>query len=465
MADAPCPVYAAVPTGALHLERLVVDLRAALQRIVLILLNNMMLPILLAGLSALLLIWIVERLRTKRALDKLGLPATKVPSWPFGLDEIRTLLRTVKEGRLLDELLVRSQLYGHTYQMNILGTPLIVTDDPDNIRAVLATQFKAFGKGPQFHSMSKDFLGDSIFSTDGQPWHVARALLRPQFTKDRLSDLEVFEKHTQKLISHIGSKPIDVLDFFFRLTMDVTTEFLLGDSINSLNSLGDQTFPNAFMVCQEQLSTRARMGAAWRLAPNAKNYKKSIKILNDFFRPYIERVQNVDPKHLEQKSEKQYNFLEALAVENKDRNFLRDQMVAVLLAGRDTTGITLSWTFYYLAKNPDTYEKLRKVVLERIGSKRCPDANDLQEMKYVHHVLSEVLRLCPVCKSFSIIQKLTFSTCKYASSIAEYVSSKRRRTERRSAGSDCKRLSGLLFSFPSAASKGYFRTGCHYVQS
>ena len=39
-----------------------------------------------------------------------------------------------------------------------------VTDEPENIKAVLATQFGEFGKGPQFHEVWKDFLGESIFN-------------------------------------------------------------------------------------------------------------------------------------------------------------------------------------------------------------------------------------------------------------------------------------------------------------
>src|ERR1700733_7658152 len=80
------------------------------------------------------------------------------------------------------------------------GRRCIFTADPENIKAILATQFTDYGKGEPFHREWKDFLGDSIFVTDLDQWHASRQLIRPQFIKDRVSDLEVFEEHVQILM-------------------------------------------------------------------------------------------------------------------------------------------------------------------------------------------------------------------------------------------------------------------------
>lgn len=44
-----------------------------------------------------------------------------------------------------------------------LGDRLIFTADEENIKAILATQFKEYGKGPEFRKEWKDFLGLSRF--------------------------------------------------------------------------------------------------------------------------------------------------------------------------------------------------------------------------------------------------------------------------------------------------------------
>ena len=56
----------------------------------------------------------------------------------------------------------------------------------------------------------KDFLGDSIFTTDGQQWSESRNLLRPLFIKTKVRDFEIFERYTDKLMSLIDGKGEEV---------------------------------------------------------------------------------------------------------------------------------------------------------------------------------------------------------------------------------------------------------------
>lgn len=90
------------------------------------------------------------------------------------------------------------------------------------------------------------------------------------------------------------------------------------------------------------------------------------------------------------------SFLESLAATGtKNRKFLRDQVVAVLLAGRDTTAGALSFTFQALAQHPDILRKLRLEILERLGEVKPPSYEDLKNMPYLQHCMNETLRLYP----------------------------------------------------------------------
>ena len=151
------------------------------------------------------------------------------------------------------------------------GLRCVFTCDPENIKAILATQFTTYGKGQPFHEDWKDFLGDSIFTTDLDQWHDSRQLIRPQFIKDRVSDLEVFEEHVQVLIKEMkrGGRrwdgkqggEIDISDLFFRYTLDAATHFLLGRSVDSLIT-PEQEFAEAFGEVQRVQNIIARAGYA-----------------------------------------------------------------------------------------------------------------------------------------------------------------------------------------------------------
>ena len=125
-----------------------------------------------------------------------------------------------------------------TLETNCGGERLIFTDEPENIKAVLATQFGDYGKGKDFHEEWHEFLGDSIFTTDLDLWHQSRQLLRPLFVKDRISDLDTFERHFQILLPKLSGngEEVDVKALFFCLTLDVATDFLLGKSVGSLDN-------------------------------------------------------------------------------------------------------------------------------------------------------------------------------------------------------------------------------------
>ena len=75
--------------------------------------------------------------------------------------------------------------------------------------------------------------------------------MRPQFVKDRVADLEIFEKHVGKLISHINGqgREVDIADLFYRLTLDSATDYLLGKSVNSLDD-SQTEFASAFAEVQ-----------------------------------------------------------------------------------------------------------------------------------------------------------------------------------------------------------------------
>lgn len=79
-----------------------------------------------------------------------------------------------------------------------------------------------------------------------------------------MSDLQTFETHTQKLITIIKEAKggtIDVQDLFFRMTLDVTTHFLLGSSVDSLSS-PQVEFAEAFSIVQKTHSDMSRLGSA-----------------------------------------------------------------------------------------------------------------------------------------------------------------------------------------------------------
>jgi cytochrome P450 len=85
--------------------------------------------------------------------------------------------------------------------------------------------------------------------------------------------------------------------------------------------------------------------------------------------------------------------------------YLRDIVLNFLIAGKDTTGNTLSWFFYMLCKNPIVQDKVALEIKESV--KWAEEDNNTEDfttrlndgaidkMHYLHAAISETLRLYP----------------------------------------------------------------------
>lgn len=140
----------------------------------------------------------------------------------------------------------------HAVELPFVARRIILTREPEHVKTVLTSKFARFGKGALFHDSWSPFLGDSIFTTDGPLWQRSRALIRPMFTRERVRDLDIFDRWAARLVARLpaeSGRTVDVCDLFYRMTLDVTTDFLLGEPVGALDN-PDSAFTRAFTEVQ-----------------------------------------------------------------------------------------------------------------------------------------------------------------------------------------------------------------------
>jgi cytochrome P450 len=91
--------------------------------------------------------------------------------------------------------------------------------------------------------------------------------------------------------------------------------------------------------------------------------------------------------------DQQYVFLYELSKRTLNKTELTDQLLNILLAGRDTTASLLSITFFVMARRPDIWKKLRQEVLKLDGRK--PSFQDLKYISYLTWVMNESMYTHP----------------------------------------------------------------------
>lgn len=314
-----------------------------------------------------------------------------------------------------------------TFKERIFGLYLVFTKDPENIKAMLATQFSDFSLGHRL-AYFDPLLGKGIFTLDHEGWKDSRAMLRPQFAREQIAHVKSLEPHIQYLFKHIDKNQniqsknkienadyetsasasyFDIQELFFRFTVDSATEFLFGGSVSSLQDetigcdtrdidfAGRRQFADCFNKSQNYLATRNLLQKLYWLV-NPKEFRECNKVVHEFTNYYVNKVLSYSPEELEKISDG-YVFLYELAKQTRDPNVLRDQSLNILLAGRDTTAGLLSFVIFEMAKNPQMWTKLRNEILERFGTTNLEDITfeNLKKCEYLKAVLNETLRLYP----------------------------------------------------------------------
>ena len=207
-----------------------------------------------------------KRLHNQRFIkDHACEPTKTMPSkYPFGIDLVRDEIKSVKEHTMLENFQARfHNLDCTTFSAKELHLQLLFTMEPENIKSILATDFKSYRLGEEREKSLRPILGDGIFTSDGAQWRHSRDMLRPCFVRSQLGDQELFEKHFQHLLREIprDGSTVDLQDLFFRLTLDIASEFLFGTSTYTLlpekRRPEDERFVEAFTYVQNTIEGKS----------------------------------------------------------------------------------------------------------------------------------------------------------------------------------------------------------------
>jgi len=332
-------------------------------------------------------------------------PIPKAPQWDpvLGLDHFVQLGKAAVGRRYLEHIQRMFGRYGNTFAITLMGQRLVFTNEPRNIHAVLVTRFPDFDIGQRRRDNSADLLGVGVFNADGPTWEHARATVRPNFTRAQVSDLQLFEKHVGVWMAGLpktATELVDMQEWSFRFTLDVGTEFLFDKSTGVLDreatDLG-RRFAWAFNQGVDGVAQRIRLG---RLAPFYRNsdYVKACKMVHEYVDPIIvaalERTRESKDKGAETAADERYTFLSALTKEGLPPKKIRDHMLNILIAARDTSACLMSAAFFELARRQDIQAKLRAEVENQLEG-RLPGYDDIKELTYLSWFIKETLRLYP----------------------------------------------------------------------
>lgn len=211
--------------------------------------------------------------------------------------------------------------------------------------------------------------------------------------------MELVERHFHKLIEYIGAVGLDgdlVVDLqplLLQLSLDITTEFLLGPVKEEAQRARNAEFAKLFDTAYYWIAKRERIKAFYWLIDNWQ-FRKACRKSRALVDEMIAEASHDSEKDDGNESTRQHVALTKLLQHYPDSGKVRDQFLNLLLAGRDTSGGLLCWIFYALAREPELFRALKKEIRDTLGEDkdRKPSKTELNQMTTLDHFISESKR-------------------------------------------------------------------------
>jgi cytochrome P450 len=333
----------------------------------------------------------------KLIIEEYFTPLAKIPgvkpSW-FTLLEMYYTLLFKPESTFIHRL---HQRYGPIIH---IGPKLVSIASPDLVRTVYMTY--RFPKASQYEPF--DFYGENIFSTRNNALHKQlKKLIAPAYSQTAITNLEplIHETGVNRLVKLLyryaeTGEPIDLLYAFQLMAFDVIGEIGFGRKFGML----DEGKEHPVVKWLEDIGNLGVMKLFFSqfLAPKIfRRLKRSEDALIEFAREAIEirRSQGNGAR-----VDTLQRLLEAVDPETGARlsdKQLISEAILQLIAGTDTTAVTLTWIMYRLQQNPECLERLRKEVLEAVPDLDQPVTHAaIHDLSYLDAVINETQRLHPI---------------------------------------------------------------------
>ncbi|CAF2040886.1 unnamed protein product [Brassica napus] len=290
------------------------------------------------------------------------------------------------------------------------GTDMLFTVDPRNINHMLSSNFPNYPRGPEFKKIF-DILGDGIVAADKELWEDLRKSGHALFHHQNFLKLSVSSttsKLKDDLVPFLDKAAeenivIDLQDVFKRFMFDTASILMTGYDQMSLSSeIPGYEFGEAADFAEEAIFYRHfKPVILWRLQNLiGVGIERKMRTASEFFNSMFAKI--ISTRRKEEKSggkkEQTINavtyYLNADTAKYKllkpsNDKFIRDVVLSLLVAGRDTSSSALTWFFWLLSKHPQVMIKIRQEIKAKF------DPTDLEKLVYLHAALSESMRLYP----------------------------------------------------------------------
>ncbi|MEZ4735756.1 MAG: cytochrome P450 [Caldilineaceae bacterium] len=288
--------------------------------------------------------------------------------------------------------------YGDIYTLNLGIKQAVILSHPRHAQHLFRDHAAHYAKGGALMTPLRSISGGGVTTSSGPLWRAQRHTLQPFFQRQQIAT-QVTSMITilQEWLAHylpqpLDATPINISELLVCLTAQLTTATLfqtalptaqIGTLNRALTALNQRALPGVLLP----------IVPAWFPLPGRRRYQAAIRQVDQVIDTLIIERQQTKPPGADLFTALQLRCA-ASAPPAAARRQLHDEVLALLIAGYETTATCLSWSCYLLAHHPAVLAKAQQEIDQQLGA-RQPTYADLAALPYLSMILYEALRLYP----------------------------------------------------------------------
>jgi cytochrome P450 len=295
-----------------------------------------------------------------------------------------------------------SQRYGDTVSFPVPGAPALLLNDPADVRHVLQTSARSWGKDTVQYAALARVTGPGLLASAEPSWIEHRRLAAPAFHHQRLEAVgdEVAAAARTAISARLGGPHanavadgavVDVAALTHTIGLDAVGRALFSTDLSDhAHDLLAATSEAADLVVRLGRSILPR--AEWTPTRTNLRLRAARRRLDAGAAAIIaeRRARNSRPGGTPHHGD---DLLGLLLDSGMDDGEIRDELVTMVIAGHETVAAALAWTLMLLAEHPAAQERVRSELDAHPGP--VPLVGHRERLPWTRAVVDEALRLYP----------------------------------------------------------------------
>jgi cytochrome P450 len=291
--------------------------------------------------------------------------------------------------------------YGDSVSFRTGPYRLFIFYHPDQVREVLVTHAKTLIRLPHVMKTFAQWNGNSVLMAEGEQWIRQRRMVQAAFQPRRLDNYgrtmvgsaRKLVESWREAIDRDGYIDVDIDKAMTGLTLSIICKTMFDREVEDVSDDISEAVSVLSIVAYYEMQAAVRF-PLW--IPMSWNRKKrwALNVLDNAVWQFVRERRADGSDHGDLLS----MLLAAVDEESggtrmNDRQ-VRDEAMALMLAGHDTTAAGMDWVWYNIARFPEVARRCQEEIDAVVGD-REPLASDIDQLPYLVATIKESLRLYP----------------------------------------------------------------------